>query len=211
MWSTEIGWCPTVPPPIVFPMLNVCHIFWALILGQISWISVFNSVSDFSCRSSACGQIAVTIWEMSPLLSLPCLTAPRPPQEITPPPPASLFPTAISPKSHLSDISMSKFHFLKVPGERWKIKTTTFNFFCSFCSLASKAWTPSVFCPTTNPTSASFLLPPAHSTPVSKWLAPASSAVPHNMLLFLHVQCCSVPFVNEWLLAGRSFYLPSHL
>ena len=133
MWSTEIGWCPTVPPPIVFPMLNVCHIFWALILGQISWISVFNSVSDFSCRSSACGQIAVTIWEMSPLLSLPCLTAPRPPQEITPPPPASLFPTAISPKSHLSDISMSKFHFLKVPGERWKIKTTTFNFFAHLC------------------------------------------------------------------------------
>ena len=111
MWSTEIGSRPTVRP-----MLNVCHIFWGLILGQISWVSVFNSVpSDFSCRLSACGQIAVTIWEMSPLLSLlPSLTAPRSPasRNYTSWSPASLFPTDISPKSYLSEICNS-IPFLK--------------------------------------------------------------------------------------------------
>ena len=108
MWSTEIGCRPTVSPPIVLPMLNVCHIFWALILGQISWILAFNSVSDFSCRS-ACGQIAVTIWEMSPLLSLPCLTAPHPPQEITPPGHRLSFP--LPSRQNLFSV---RIYFLKV-------------------------------------------------------------------------------------------------
>ena len=101
-------------------MLNVCHIFWALILGQISWISVFNSVSDFSCRLSACGQIAVTIWEMSPLLSLPCLTAPTRLKKLHLPVTISLS------HCHLAKILPLRYFDVKIP--YLEMKATTFNF-----------------------------------------------------------------------------------
>ena len=133
MWSTEIGCPPTVSPPIVLPMLNVCHIFLGSNFGsnQLDFGFQFRPrfLVQVRVRPNCSHNMRDVTAFVSPLSNCP----PLPSLKTAPLSPALKLPPALKKLHLLVTVSLShchlakifsplEFHFFKVGPNTIKIK-----------------------------------------------------------------------------------------
>ena len=170
--------------------MNVCHIFWTVISGQIGRFSIRFPISraglgDVQRPNCSHNMRDVTAF-VSPLSNHRCLTAPRTPREIIPSGHHSLsFPLHLA-KNILKDIK----------------RINIFNDQCSYKMKTHEQW-PASTSSTTQQRNKCFSLLKWFSTLefVQLFVYYTTSLHHHSRPTVVH------PFVNEWLLAPTAFLL----